>query len=49
MTQDPVCGMQVDEGKAAGKSQHEGRTIYFCSPGCKTKFDSEPERYVRKR
>jgi Cu+-exporting ATPase len=37
--------MQVDEGSAAGKSEHAGRTYYFCSAGCKQKFDSDPENY----
>ena len=42
---DPICGMQVDEGSAAGKSEHAGRTHYFCSAGCKQKFDSDPAKY----
>ena len=45
---DPVCGMQVDEQRAAGKSEHEGQTYYFCSTGCKTKFDQNPEQYTKK-
>ncbi len=43
MQNDPVCGMQVDEQKAAG---HQGQTYYFCSQGCKRKFDENPERYA---
>ena len=43
---DPVCGMQVNEQNAAGKSEHEGQTYYFCSPVCKTKFDQNPAAYV---
>ena len=39
---DPVCGMQVDPAKAAGTSQYQGQTYYFCSKGCKTKFDANP-------
>lgn len=46
MTQDEVCGMRIDEAKAAGTSQHQGRTYYFCSPDCKSKFDAEPARYA---
>lgn len=46
MTRDPVCGMQVDEKTAAGKSEYKGQTYYFCSPGCKSSFDKEPEKYV---
>lgn len=45
---DPVCGMQVEEQSATGKSEHKGETYYFCSAGCKERFDQEPERYARK-
>jgi YHS domain-containing protein len=44
---DVVCGMQVDPAKAAGKSEYNGKTYYFCSPGCKKKFDANPSQYVR--
>ncbi len=27
---DPICGMEVDEKSAAGQSEHEGQTYYFC-------------------
>lgn len=46
MAKDPVCGMQVDEKKAAGKSEYQGQTYYFCSSGCKAAFDKEPQKYV---
>jgi Cu+-exporting ATPase len=36
---DPVCGMEVDPATAAGSSEHEGQTYYFCSTGCKRRFD----------
>jgi Cu+-exporting ATPase len=45
---DPVCGMQVEGQSAAGKSEHNGETYYFCSAGCKERFDQEPERYTKK-
>jgi YHS domain-containing protein len=48
MAIDPVCGMEVSERDAAGKSEHKGKTYYFCSPGCKIAFDKEPEKYVGK-
>jgi len=44
---DPVCGMQVDEHKAAAQSEHQGQTYYFCSQGCQHKFDQNPEQYAR--
>lgn len=45
MAMDPVCGMEVNEENAA-TSQHEGKTYYFCSPGCKAAFDENPHKYV---
>jgi Cu+-exporting ATPase len=42
---DPVCGMQIEESEAAGQSEHQGRTYYFCSTSCKEKFDESPEDY----
>lgn len=46
MQNDPVCGMQIEESDAAGKSEYNGQTFYFCSANCKTRFDDEPEKYV---
>jgi YHS domain-containing protein len=45
---DPVCKMQIDSEKAAATSEYKGQTIYFCAPGCKTKFDQDPEKYLGK-
>jgi len=44
---DPVCGMDVDPEQAAGKSEYQGKTYYFCSPGCKAAFEREPAKYVK--
>jgi len=33
-------------GKAAGKSEYQGKTYYFCAMGCKKKFDENPLKYV---
>src|SRR5882724_8741590 len=46
MTTDPVCGMRVDERTAAGSSLFKGKNYYFCSTGCKKKFDANPSAYV---
>ena len=46
MTKDPVCGMDVDERTTALKSEHMGKTYYFCSPGCKKAFDANPHKYM---
>ncbi|MDI3299247.1 MAG: YHS domain-containing protein [Bacillota bacterium] len=46
MAKDPVCGMEVDEATAPAKAEYEGKTYYFCAPGCKRAFEREPERYL---
>ncbi len=43
---DPVCSMKVDLDKAAGTSEFEGKSYYFCSAGCKKKFDANPAQYI---
>lgn len=43
---DPVCNMTIDPKDAAGKSHHGVETIYFCSAGCKKKFDADPHKYL---
>jgi Cu+-exporting ATPase len=40
MAIDPICGMEVDE-RTALSVEHEGKTYYFCSPGCRDKFLAE--------
>ena len=41
---DPVCGMTVAE-TSKHRSEHDGKTIYFCCDHCKKKFDAHPEQY----
>ncbi len=43
---DPVCGMQVAEDEAAGTSEYQGKTYYFCALGCKRQFDEDPDAYT---
>ena len=45
---DPVCGMEIDPASAAGSSEYEGQTHYFCNLNCKQSFDAEPEKYAKK-
>lgn len=49
MAVDPVCGMNVDPEKAAGKSEYQGKTYFFCSPSCKQQFDADPGRFAGER
>jgi P-type Cu+ transporter len=46
LTQDPVCGMTVDPKAARGTAEHAGKTYYFCSAGCETKFKADPTKYI---
>jgi YHS domain-containing protein len=46
MALDPVCTMKVDELTAEYTSEYRGKTYYFCAPGCKKKFDENPEKYI---
>jgi YHS domain-containing protein len=43
---DPVCHMQVDQNTAVAVSEYQGRRYYFCSPGCKDKFEGSPGQYA---
>ena len=47
MVTDPVCKMQIDESKAAGKSEYQGKTYYFCAQSCKKEFDANPQQYAK--
>lgn len=44
---DPVCGMEVDAGSAAGKSSYAGQVYYFCSSSCHAKFDADPAKFIK--
>ncbi|MBI5586791.1 MAG: heavy metal translocating P-type ATPase [Deltaproteobacteria bacterium] len=44
---DPICRMTVVRSKARGVSEYHGKSYYFCNPNCKTKFDRDPEEYLR--
>src|SRR5688572_10075291 len=45
-TRDPVCGMTVEPGSAAGSAVHDGATYHFCSRHCLEKFRADPGRYL---
>jgi YHS domain-containing protein len=46
MAKDPVCGMDVDEKSAQHKADYQGQTYYFCAPGCKRAFETDPKKYL---
>ncbi|MCC9655087.1 heavy metal translocating P-type ATPase [Rhodopirellula halodulae] len=39
---DPVCGMSVSPANSI-RSQHDGRTFFFCCDGCRQTFDADPQ------
>src|SRR5258708_4350336 len=43
---DPGCGMSVDPATAEEHVDHLGATYYFCSAGCRSKFELDPARYT---
>ncbi|NDD65633.1 MAG: YHS domain-containing protein, partial [Acidobacteria bacterium] len=43
---DPVCGMTVDPATAAGHFEFEGRSYYFCHPGCRARFAADPRFFL---
>ena len=46
MAKDPVCGMEVNPVTAKQKAEYQGKTYYFCAPGCKKDFDRDPKKYA---
>jgi YHS domain-containing protein len=41
----PVSGMQINKDIS---TTYKGKTVYFCSPACKTEFEKNPEKYTDK-
>jgi xanthine dehydrogenase accessory factor len=42
---DPVCGMLIAV-QGAESAQHGGVAFFFCSAGCRARFEAEPDRYA---
>ncbi|MFX1475366.1 MAG: heavy metal translocating P-type ATPase metal-binding domain-containing protein [Promethearchaeota archaeon] len=45
MAKDPVCNMEVEETSKYW-TDYKGQTYYFCCPGCKARFEKDPEKYL---
>ena len=43
---DLVCGMQVRIADAPAQTTFEGKTYYFCMPGCMETFIATPQKYL---
>jgi YHS domain-containing protein len=46
LAKDPVCGMDVSE-ETTLKTEHSGKTYYFCCETCKTSFEKTPDEYTK--
>ena len=49
MEKDPVCGMIVKTDEAAGRSEYQGKSYFFCAVTCKERFDRNPQTFTVKR
>jgi len=41
----PIMGNPINKNLYA---EYKGKKVYFCCPGCKPKFEADPEKYVTK-
>jgi Cu+-exporting ATPase len=46
---DPVCGMTVDPETTPHHATHADRDYHFCSAGCRSKFQADPDHYLADR
>lgn len=44
----PVMNNEFEVKKDSQRSVYKGKTYVFCCPGCKPKFDENPEKYIKK-
>ena len=47
VTRDPVCGMTVELSNNVLTLDHAGHPYRFCNPKCLSKFQTDPEKYLR--
>ena len=47
MATDPVCGMNVKQDTPF-VSSYDGNEYYLCSEGCKSSFEKNPQKYLKK-
>ncbi|MGP8076045.1 MAG: YHS domain-containing protein [Thermoplasmata archaeon] len=36
---DPVCGMVIEDSKAAARGVYDGTAVFFCSEACHRSYD----------
>lgn len=47
-TRCPVSGDEFTVEASSPKTEYEGKTYYFCCGGCKSKFEADPAKYLKK-
>jgi len=47
-TKCPVSGEEFVVEATSLKTEHDGKTYYFCCGGCKKKFEAEPGKFAKK-
>jgi xanthine dehydrogenase accessory factor len=47
-TIDLVCGMTVTADGSSRPFEYEGKTYYFCCPGCRAAFEKDPTHYMNR-
>ena len=45
---DPVCGMSVDDAKAAASYDYKGTKYFFCGKSCFERFTRNPDEFLRR-
>ena len=46
MVIDPLCRMTINPATAAARETFDGKSIYFCSEGCRHRFLADPSAYA---
>ncbi len=44
----PVTGEKFTITKDSECAEYKGKIYFFCCPGCKPKFETNPEKYIEK-
>jgi P-type Cu+ transporter len=47
MVRDIVCHMEIDPAESAGEVVVDGKTYYFCSPGCLADFEKDAKSFLK--
>ena len=43
---DPVCEMGLTSDRIVSRHSYSGKTYYFCSEGCRRRFEAQPEKFT---